>query len=102
MLFPDRVTELHAYVDAAHNPELYRWWGQYCESTASVAEALDYYGRAGDVLSLVRIKCYQGAFDEARRAPAQASGGVAVQTGDQRFCVERLLAELPSQGRWEG
>ena len=45
--------------------DLLKWWAQYKESQHDMDEALRYYSAADDVLSLVRVHCFQDNVDKA-------------------------------------
>eukprot|EP01013_Petalomonas_cantuscygni_P002994 TRINITY_DN1313_c0_g1_i1.p1 TRINITY_DN1313_c0_g1~~TRINITY_DN1313_c0_g1_i1.p1 ORF type:complete len:1450 (+),score=425.61 TRINITY_DN1313_c0_g1_i1:245-4594(+) len=59
MLFDlNRVPTLEKYVESRKDPELIRWWAQWCERNDAYDEALRCYRDAGDVLSTVRLYCF--------------------------------------------
>lgn len=43
---------------------LLKWWAQYLESSHEMDVALKYYSAANDVLSEVRVHCFQGNLDQ--------------------------------------
>ena len=49
------------------DPDLFKWWAQYCESNGTYQKALQYYERAEDHLSLVRCCCYKNDMAQAKR-----------------------------------
>ena len=59
--------ELERYVASAADAKLTKWWARFCESVGDLERALDAYQAAGDHLSLVRVYCSRGAFDDAAR-----------------------------------
>ena len=46
---------LEQFIEERQEPELYKWWAQYNESKDNIEEALNYYQRAEDNASLVRL-----------------------------------------------
>jgi len=62
-----QLDELAEYVKTTDDSEgdLAKWWAQYCESNGQYDKALQFYGRAGDLLSVVRVLCFQGEFERA-------------------------------------
>lgn len=50
--------------------DLMRWWGQYSESIGDVAEALVAYEKAKDYYNYVRLLCFTGDMDAAKKAVA--------------------------------
>ena len=52
---------------SAADAKLTKWWARFCESVGDLERALDAYQAAGDHLSLVRVYCSRGAFDDAAR-----------------------------------
>ncbi|CAM9516830.1 unnamed protein product, partial [Phaeothamnion confervicola] len=78
MLFEkNRVAALEDYVTAGDDPELLRWWAQYCESVGQPDKARRFYGRAGDHLSLVRLACYRGDVSGAAGIVAESGSASA-------------------------
>jgi len=66
MLFDGADTvRLQSYVDKADDPDLNRWWAQFCESNGQFDKALQYYERAKDQLAIVRVLCFHEKFDRA-------------------------------------
>jgi hypothetical protein len=53
------VCACQAYVRSSKSRELLKWWAQYKESQHDMDEALRFYGAADDILSLVRVYCFQ-------------------------------------------
>lgn len=58
--------QLEEYVKSSNNTGLFKWWAHYLESSKDNAHALEYYGAAGDVLSQVRVNCFNGMIDVAQ------------------------------------
>ena len=48
------------------DPQLIRWWGQYCESLGDISQALAAYEKANDYYHLVRLLCYTGETEKAK------------------------------------
>jgi intraflagellar transport protein 140 len=44
---------------------LLEWWARYAESKRAFDKALEFYKKAEDWLSLVRLHCFQGNIQEA-------------------------------------
>ena len=66
MLFDGAQTaQLQAYIDDLQDKDLYKWWAQFAESSGQLELALEYYGRAGDVLASVRVLCFRGEHAKA-------------------------------------
>ena len=59
------LDELEAYINAGDDKELLKWWAQYCESKGQFDKAMKFYQRAGDVLALCRVYCYNHDFASA-------------------------------------
>jgi intraflagellar transport protein 140 len=56
MLYKNGMFErLENFIEERKEPALYKWWAQYNESNDNIAEALNYYQRAEDHASLVRL-----------------------------------------------
>ncbi|XP_075256505.1 intraflagellar transport protein 140 homolog isoform X3 [Convolutriloba macropyga] len=64
-MLSDNYSNLLSYVNHKNEPALYKWWAQFCESTGSIELALEYYEKANDILSMVRVLCYLEKYDEA-------------------------------------
>lgn len=78
MLFDlGRTSKLREYVDSRREPELYKWWAQYCESNGKFDKALDYYQHARDHLSIVRVLCFHGKMDAAAEVVHESGDGAA-------------------------
>ena len=46
---------LEQFIEERQEPDLFKWWAQYNESKNNIEEALNYYQRAEDNASLVRL-----------------------------------------------
>ncbi|KAF4671919.1 hypothetical protein FOL46_009748 [Perkinsus olseni] len=57
---------LKDYVQRVQKPFLYKWYGQYLESTGKAKEAEDYYRQAEDWAALVRLSWARSDLDGAR------------------------------------
>lgn len=64
----DRLYKWYALLlyEKGNNAELLKWWSQYMESRGEFAKARQYYGRAEDFLSLVRLACQNGNVNRVR------------------------------------
>jgi len=49
------IQELGKYIKSRGEKELYRWWAQYCASEQDYNEALHFYNKAEDWLSVVKV-----------------------------------------------
>jgi len=68
MLFDaQQMSELEQYIKASDDPQLVKWWAQYCESNGSYDEAIRYYDMAGETLALVRVYCFRGEDEKAAK-----------------------------------
>jgi len=68
MLFDSqRISELEQYIKASDDPQLIKWWAQYCESNGAYDDAVRYYDQAGETLALVRVYCYRGEDEKAAK-----------------------------------
>lgn len=47
--------------------ELMRWWAQYSESIGDISEALKWYEKAGDYYNFIRLLCFNGETEKAKR-----------------------------------
>ena len=75
MLFEvGQIDNLGRYIRKQDDPKLYKWWGQYCEFREEYTTAQQYYKRAKDYLSLVRVHCLDEDFE--------AAAEVVMETGD--------------------
>ncbi|KAF7638044.1 Amidase domain-containing protein [Meloidogyne graminicola] len=61
----DEPKVLEFYIKKKAEPELYKWWAQFLESTGDLETAKNFYQNAKDYLSVVRIFCHNGQFQEA-------------------------------------
>lgn len=57
------------------DPQLVRWWGQYCESLGDINQALTAYEKANDYYHLVRLLCYTGETEKAKSVVSGVGGG---------------------------
>jgi intraflagellar transport protein 140 len=68
MLFDSQhIGELEQYIKASDDPQLIKWWAQYCESNGAYDDAVRYYDQAGETLALVRVYCYRGEDEKAAK-----------------------------------
>ncbi|KAM4526087.1 intraflagellar transport protein 140 homolog [Fundulus diaphanus] len=74
-MLQEDTPSLEIYVNKAKDKNIYKWWAQYLESQSDMERALQFYERAQDYLSLVRVHCYMGNVQEASQ--------VANNTGDR-------------------
>ncbi|EDQ92235.1 uncharacterized protein MONBRDRAFT_17802 [Monosiga brevicollis MX1] len=58
-------TELQNYVRATQSKDILRWYGQYKESQSDLDEALKLYAGCDDILSMVRVYCFEDKVSEA-------------------------------------
>jgi len=73
MLFDaQQIPALKEFVDRMGDKELYKWWAQYAESNARFKEALSYYEKAVDHLSIVRVLCFHNKVDRAAEVVNQS------------------------------
>lgn len=68
---------LETYVKQMHDPELYRWWGHYCESIVNVPGAIEAFQSAKDALSLVRLHCRNEDFVAASNLVEESGDAAA-------------------------
>ncbi|XP_017274041.1 intraflagellar transport protein 140 homolog [Kryptolebias marmoratus] len=74
-MLQDDTSSLEIYVNKMKDRNIYKWWAQYLESQSDMETALQFYERAQDFLSLVRVHCYMGNIQEASQ--------IANDTGDR-------------------
>lgn len=74
-----------------HDPILLKWWGSYLESEKNYDLALTYYNRANDYLSVVRILCFLGQYEEA--------ANTIMEVGD-RAGAYHFARQLEHQGEY--
>ncbi|KAM4716079.1 intraflagellar transport protein 140 homolog isoform 1-T3 [Anableps anableps] len=74
-MLQEDTSSLEIYVNKAKDKNIYKWWAQYLESQSDMERALQFYERAQDYLSLVRVHCYMGNIQEASQ--------IANNTGDR-------------------
>nr|CAD2162670.1 unnamed protein product [Meloidogyne enterolobii] len=60
----DEPKVLEFYTKKKAEPELYKWWAQFVESTGDMETAKSFYQNAKDFLSVIRILCHNGQFEE--------------------------------------
>ena len=66
MLFDaQQITQLKEFIEQAKDKELYKWWAQYAESNGRFKEAISYYEKASDTLSIVRVLCFHNKLQKA-------------------------------------
>jgi len=61
----NQMERLEEYVDQSGNAALFKWLAAYYESIGYFDQAADYYGRAEDKLSLVRVACHMDNIEHA-------------------------------------
>eukprot|EP00741_Cyanophora_paradoxa_P007333 tig00001107_g7093.t1 len=71
------VDELERYCTSSDDKELIKWWAQYCESNVSFDQALHFYQKAKDYLSLVRVFCFRKDFAKAAEIVKETSNSAA-------------------------
>ncbi|PRP89671.1 intraflagellar transport protein [Planoprotostelium fungivorum] len=83
MLFKAKNFEdLETYIDSMKDNSLLEWWARYAESKGLFDKAIQYYQRAQDYLSLVRIYCFQGRLEEACKIAIESNDtGAAYHVG---------------------
>ena len=79
---------LEQFVEERQEPEIFKWWAQYNESKNNIEEALNYYQRADDNASLVRLFILNKDFNSAMQT--------AMETQDPAACfyLARSLEEI--------
>lgn len=89
MLFDtDHLQDLENYIKTTEDPQLIKWWAQYCESNEATDEAIRYYELAKETLSLVRVYCFRNMLDKASE--------ICIQTNDLAACYH-LARHFESQ-----
>eukprot|EP01105_Mastigella_eilhardi_P002868 TRINITY_DN1371_c0_g2_i2.p1 TRINITY_DN1371_c0_g2~~TRINITY_DN1371_c0_g2_i2.p1 ORF type:complete len:1217 (+),score=421.92 TRINITY_DN1371_c0_g2_i2:1075-4725(+) len=79
MLFDaGKLMELDTYIQTSNDKKLFLWKAQYVESKGEPDEAMTYYEKAEDQLSLVRLYCAKENFAKARK--------IVDETGDPAAC----------------
>lgn len=81
-------SRLEQFIEERQEPELYKWWAQYNESKNNIEEALNYYQRAEDHASLVRLFILNKDLNSAMQT--------ALETQDPAACfyLARSLEEM--------
>jgi intraflagellar transport protein 140 len=92
LLSANSLGDLEAYIDAARDKSLYMWRAKLCESKAQWDLAFKYYDLACDYLSLIRIRCFQSNFEEAKR--------IAIETKDKAASYH-LAHQFENEGKCE-
>lgn len=79
---------LEQFIEERQEPELFKWWAQYKESKNDIEEALNYYQRAEDNASLVRLFILNKDLNSAMQT--------ALETQDPAACfyLARSLEEM--------
>ena len=67
----NRDSESEADGKASARSELMRWWAQYSESIGDIPEALNWYEKAEDYYNFVRLLCFTGNTERAKRVVAE-------------------------------
>ncbi|OAF69068.1 hypothetical protein A3Q56_03178 [Intoshia linei] len=81
-LLMDNIEECENYIKSSNNKKLFKWWALYCESRGDLKSALEYYEKAEDYVSIVKIHCFNGDIEEAEKlCKSQQSGLVDFQMG---------------------
>ncbi|EER17710.1 conserved hypothetical protein [Perkinsus marinus ATCC 50983] len=83
--------QLREYIDRAEKPCLYKWYGQYLESMGNAEEAEQYYRKAEDWATLVRLSWVKSDLDGARRICRESGDSDATYQHAkylQQYCVE--------------
>lgn len=83
------LDKLEQFIEERQEPELFKWWAQYNESKNNIEEALNYYQRAEDNASLVRLFILNKDFNSAMQA--------ALETQDTAACFY-LACSLEEMG----
>ena len=105
LLFDSNIAELEAYVHRSDDKELMKWWAQFCESKGHFEQAVEFYNRAEDALSLVRVYCFNQDFDTATELVLESGDRasayylarqqeLAGNTKDAMFFFEKVCAAL--------
>ncbi|KAH7830768.1 putative intraflagellar transport 140 like [Monocercomonoides exilis] len=89
LYFSERKQDLKGYVEATDTKDLWRMWGQLCESESKLEEAAEAYKRVGETLSLVRVLCCVGRIDEAQKE---------AQNNRNRLAMEFVAREREKSG----
>ncbi|KAH9494870.1 hypothetical protein Btru_015870 [Bulinus truncatus] len=61
----DDIEQLEIYISKSQDKTLNRWWAQYMESIGDMDTAIQYYEKAEDNFSLVRVYSYCDKIDKA-------------------------------------
>ena len=105
MLFEvGRIEDLEAYVDAAGDEELTRWWGKYCEVNGEYDRALRLYTKTSDELSMVRVYCtlqnFSSAADVALHSSNLAAPNYLAQQYENLGDVKSAIQFYSKAGRY--
>jgi len=93
MLFDaEKIQLLHQYIQQHNDSDLQKWWAQYCEGNGDYESAFNYYVKAKDYFSLVRMNCFMKQFDQAAEI-VKASG--------DRSSAFHLARQLESAGQFD-
>lgn len=91
MLFKmNKLNQLKEYIDAKEDPNLYKWWAQYMESTGSIQESIKYYEKANDTLSLSRMYCFVGDMEKAVSL-IESTNNVTASYHLARYCEDNNM-----------
>lgn len=69
----DKTQQLHQFIVQKNDPDLFKWWAQFREGEGDYENAFNYYMKAKDYLSLVRMSCFVKQFEQAAEI-VKASG----------------------------
>ena len=92
---------LKEYITQSNDAELNKWMGNFCESQQRLDAAINYYDKAGDVLALVRVRCYQAQHDESAEARRAALTGAQdlVETSGNAAAALFLARQFETLGQ---
>ena len=92
---------LKEYITQSNDAELNKWMGNFCESQQRLDAAINYYDKAGDVLALVRVRCYQAQQDESAEARRAALTGAQdlVETSGNAAAALFLARQFETLGQ---
>jgi len=94
MLFDaGQIGKLREYIDGAQEPELFKWWGQYCESSGQFDNALEYYNKAKDKLATVRVLCFHDDLERAAEIVNESEDDAAAFHLARQFEMKERIKE---------
>ena len=97
-----RMSDLEAYAEQKNDTSLFKWIASYYESQGHIQQAYDFYRKAKDSLSLVRISCssndFDGAFEIIKETGCKVSSYFVARQLESRGDIREAINLYRSSG----